>query len=112
MKFSIYNISLLFTILVDCSYFEVSEGKRPSEQERVALWHKNGNTWPPKWQDESPKRQAFLDARDRDLQTLPGSLERWENYMQYTQSRMVPHFTEKGFTFNLYYYILVKNRTQ
>jgi hypothetical protein len=28
---------------------------------------------------------------------IPGANERWENYMQYTQSQLVPRFTERGF---------------
>ncbi len=38
-----------------------------------------------------------MRLRDEELQLLPGANERWENYMQYTQSRMVPRFTEVGF---------------
>ena len=33
---------------------------RPTENERVRLWHEAGNTWPPKWQEESPKRRQFM----------------------------------------------------
>ena len=51
------------------------------------------------WQ---PETDAMKDMRLREieLQHLPGANERWENYMQYlqyTQSRMVPRFTEKDF---------------
>jgi hypothetical protein len=38
-----------------------------------------------------------MAKREEELQMLSGANERWENYMQYTQSRMVPRFTEKGF---------------
>ena len=71
---------------------------RVSEDERVRLWHQNGNTWPPKWpSNESPERQYRMSLRDRELQLIPGTNERWENYVQYTQSRLVPRFTEVGF---------------
>lgn len=92
------SLKVIFPSFVTCLlFFTATILARPTEQERVALWHKNGNTWPPTWQEESPKRKEFMDNRDLELQQLPGSLERWENYMQYTQSRMVPHFTERGF---------------
>eukprot|EP00349_Pseudokeronopsis_sp_Brazil_P008572 CAMPEP_0202963618 /NCGR_PEP_ID=MMETSP1396-20130829/7635_1 /ASSEMBLY_ACC=CAM_ASM_000872 /TAXON_ID= /ORGANISM="Pseudokeronopsis sp., Strain Brazil" /LENGTH=313 /DNA_ID=CAMNT_0049684997 /DNA_START=230 /DNA_END=1171 /DNA_ORIENTATION=+ len=38
-----------------------------------------------------------MKRREEELLLLPGANERWENFMQYTQSRMVPRFTEKGF---------------
>ena len=41
--------------------------------------------------------KEHMRQREIELQHLPGANERWENYMQYTQSRMVPRFTEKGF---------------
>eukprot|EP01036_Dinobryon_divergens_P035101 gene35101-45437_t len=41
--------------------------------------------------------KEHMKQREIELQHLPGANERWENYMQYTQSRMVPRFTEKGF---------------
>ena len=56
-----------------------------------------GNVWPPNWQEESSAFKAAMEEREKELGKLTGGLERWENYMQYTQSRMVPHFTEKGF---------------
>ena len=51
---------------------------RPTENERVKLWHEAGNTWPPNWQDESPKRREFLVSKQhynigcvsRELYTL------------------------------------------
>ena len=70
---------------------------RPSENERVALWHQRGNTWPPKWQNESEKFKAAMDFRETELMKIPGYRERWENFMQFTAGRMVPHFTEFGF---------------
>ena len=91
------HMALIFLVVVVSSMLLVIVTSRPTEQERVRLWHDNGNTWPPTWQEESEKRKAFMHQRDLELQQIPGSLERWENYMQYTQSRMVPHFTERGF---------------
>ena len=38
-----------------------------------------------------------MAQREVELLMLTGADERWENYMQYTQSRMVPRFTELGF---------------
>lgn len=71
---------------------------RLTENERVDAWRADpANTWPPTWQNES---QAFKDAmafRESELMMLPGSRERWENFMQFTQSRLIPRFTAVGF---------------
>jgi len=77
---------------------------RPTEQERIQLWHEAGNSWPPTWQHESARRREFMvrhieaneiheqyvyeyvnmlqDKREEELQLLPGKRERWENYCQ------------------------------
>jgi len=70
---------------------------RPTEQERVELWYKNGNTWPPKWQEESDAFKAAMDIREQEIMSIGGADERWENWMQFTSGRMVPHYTEFGF---------------
>lgn len=71
---------------------------RPTESERVQLWHERGNTWPPNWQKESPAYAEAMRLREEELNNdIKGTDERWENYMQYTQSRMVQNFTEFGF---------------
>jgi hypothetical protein len=71
---------------------------RPSEQERVELWHQSGNTWPPTtWQPETPRMRKAMAAREQEIMALTGSDERWENWIQYTQSRLVPKFTSMGF---------------
>ena len=71
--------------------------ERPSEQERVALWHRNGNTWPPTWQDETAEYKRVMEARELEIMQIPGANERWENWMQFTQGRLVPKFTTHGF---------------
>ena len=38
-----------------------------------------------------------MEKRERLIMAIPGADERWENWMQYTQARLVPTFTEKGF---------------
>lgn len=38
-----------------------------------------------------------MKKREEELMLLPAANERWENFMQYTQSRLVPRFTEVGF---------------
>lgn len=70
---------------------------RPTEQERVELWYQAGNTWPPNWQAESESFKEAMRKREEELLMIPGANERWENFMQFTQSRLVPRFTEKGF---------------
>ncbi len=70
---------------------------RLSEQERVEQWYARGNTWPPHWQPETPEYSAAMAAREEEIMQLTGSDERWENWMQYTQGRMLPKFTPVGF---------------
>lgn len=38
-----------------------------------------------------------MEFREREIMSLTGSDERWENWMQYVQSRMMPRLTQKGF---------------
>lgn len=71
---------------------------RLSEDERVAAWYARNNTWPPSWNPKASDEFKYrMSLRDRELQLLPGANERWENYVQYTQSLMVPWFTPLGF---------------
>jgi len=85
---------LLASIIVWCCSAE-----RLSENERVKQWIEKYGThgWPPAWQPESELMKEHMTRREIELQHIPGANERWENYMQYTQSRMVPRFTEVGF---------------
>ena len=53
----------------------------------MAQWKERGNVWPPNWQEETPAFKANMVKREKELELITGSLERWENYMQYTQSR-------------------------
>ena len=85
-----------FQLILLCFFINELNG-RPTEEERVALWYERGNTWPPKWQNESEKFTAAMDFREKEIMRIPGYRERWENFMQLTAVRMVPHFTEFGF---------------
>lgn len=66
------------------------------EDERVRLWHER-NTWPPQWQPESDAYRTAMEAREQEIMSLTGADERWENWMQFVQGRMLPKFTENGF---------------
>lgn len=66
------------------------------EHERVRRW-KMRNTWPPNWQPDSDSYKAVMDAREAEIMQLTGADERWENWMQFVQGRMLPRFTERGF---------------
>jgi len=71
---------------------------RPTEPERVKLWYEAGNTWPPKWHVETPEYAEAMRIREQELHNdIKGTDERWENYMQYTQGRMVHNLTQYGF---------------
>ena len=82
--------------------------ERPTEQERVALWYKNGNMWPPSWQDETDEYKQVMAAREIEIMQLSGSNERWENWMQFTQGRLVPKFTTNGFEISVWDNLLNK----
>ncbi len=70
---------------------------RPSEEERVRMWFQSNNTWPPQWQPETPAFKEAMRKREEELLMIPGANERWENFMQFTQSRLVPRYTPVGF---------------
>lgn len=73
-----------------------SSKSRPTEEERVRLWHEK-NVWPPKWQEDTPEYIEVMEQREREIMQIPGADERWENWMQYVQGRMLPRFTHQGF---------------
>lgn len=87
---------MLFQIIFALSFLANFVAARPTENERVELWHQH-HTWPPNWQSESPGYRALMEEREREIMSLTGADERWENWMQFIQSRLVPSFTEKGF---------------
>lgn len=84
----------LFILIVILQLVVAQE--RLSEPERVAQWHAR-NTWPPQWQPEHASYTAVMEQREVELMQLTGADERWENWMQFTQGRMLPRFTELGF---------------
>jgi len=71
-------------------------GRRLSESERVEYFRTH-HTWPPTWQNESDGYRALMEQREREIMEIPGSDERWENWMQFVSGRMVPSFTPNGF---------------
>ena len=86
----------LFVILLHFVLY--CSSKRLSEPERVQEWHnKNGNTWPPLWQNETLEYKQVMADREEEIMQIPGANERWENWMQFTQGRLVPKFTTHGF---------------
>lgn len=87
----------MFVFVLLCACILLCDA-RPSEADRVKLWKQNKkNTWPPTWQKETDRFKAAMEFREKELLMLPGLNERWENYMQFTQSRLVPRFTTHGF---------------
>lgn len=94
---AIVSICLLFFVL-ELLHAQSDPRYRPSEAERVEQWHAEGNVWPPEWQEESEGMQRLMAHREVEVQTqIFGGDERWENWLQLTQSRLVPKFTEVGF---------------
>jgi len=88
----------MLKIIIALVIIELAAGlRRATEEERVQDWFDSNNTWPPRWQDESPAFREAMQRRETELMLLPGAEERWQNFMQYTQSRLVPRFTERGF---------------
>lgn len=87
---------MLFKVLLVVSVWVISIANGIPEDERIRRWHLK-NTWPPQWQPESDSYRAVMEAREAEIMQLTGADERWENWMQYTQARMLPKFTAKGF---------------
>jgi hypothetical protein len=86
--------TLLSVLLFSCATFLTAQ---ISEQQRIQNWHDKGNVWPPNWQPESKAWKDLMEVREKEILTLVGVNERWENFMQLTQSRMLPALTRKGF---------------
>eukprot|EP01038_Epipyxis_sp_PR26KG_P011470 gene11470-15363_t len=89
----VFRYALFAVILTQFTSIE----SRPTEEERVRQWYAKGNTWPPQWQSEAESYNAAMRAREEEIMRIPGSNERWENWVQHTQALMVPKFTELGF---------------
>ena len=85
----------MLTVLV-LSSLSISAIARLTEAERVAKWQQH-HTWPPTWQPETDGWRKLMEEREKEIQELPGADERWENWLQYTQSRYVKTFTQDGF---------------
>jgi hypothetical protein len=97
-KMVAYRVLLVVIYIVFLlGFVDQSFANRPTEDERVRLWHANGNTWPPTWHPESEAYKKAMDIREKEIMAIPGADERWENWMQFTQGRMLPKFTENGF---------------
>jgi hypothetical protein len=88
------RLTFVVVLLCACVTFLTAQ---VSEQQRIQNWHDKGNVWPPNWQPESQAKKAILNSREKEILTLTGINERWENFMQLTQSRMLPSLSRKGF---------------
>lgn len=93
-QYPIMELLVLFVLL--CLGVVQSKKPRPSEDERVELWKKT-NTWPPTWQPETRQYKLAMQKREEEIMSLTGADERWENWLQFTQARLVPKFTSEGF---------------
>lgn len=51
-----------------------------SESERVEVFREK-HVWPPQWQEENEGYTELMRDREKELMQLPGSHERWENWM-------------------------------
>lgn len=91
------KIGTKFLVLFAICLLAIRIHGKLSENERAQAWFDVGNSWPPHWQPESARFQEAMDFREADIMLIPGREERWANFLQYTQARMVPRFTETGF---------------
>lgn len=89
------SCSAILLLLVALSVAHAA--RAPTEEERVKLWHQAKNVWPPNWQEESEGIKKLYDEREKEIMSMTGADERWENWLQFTQSRLVPKFTPMGF---------------
>lgn len=90
-------MSVLLCLIACLVVVTVVSYRAPTEGERVEEWHAAGNTWPPQWQDETVIMKENMRLREEEIMRLEGGDERWENWLQFTQSRLVPKFTPMGF---------------
>lgn len=65
-------------------------------QERVALW-RTKHSWPPRWQEETAPFRELMEFREQEIMNLTGADERWENWNQFVQGRLVPTFSDTGY---------------
>lgn len=72
---------------------------RATESERVEEWNHLYGQWPTDWmlERENPAYTKMFDDREVEINQLTGSDERWENWLQHTQARVMPTFTPLGF---------------
>jgi len=89
--------SLLPSLLLLSLPSAVSYQGSLSEPERVEQWIRLYGQWPYSWQQESDELKRHHEAREAEIMAIPGADERWENWMQYIQHKMVPTFTDRGF---------------
>ncbi len=80
-------VLLIAVAALSVQFFSITLA-RPTEQERVQLWHEK-HTWPPTWHDESQGYRELMENREREIMALTGSYERWENWMQFVQSLFI-----------------------
>ena len=70
------KLIIVFVYLV--SY--ASAGARLSENDRIEQWRQK-HVWPPQWQEETEGYKALQRSREAEIMQIPGSNERWENWM-------------------------------
>eukprot|EP01038_Epipyxis_sp_PR26KG_P007834 gene7834-10640_t len=97
MFVSIITTISLFAIIISNIEAVGENGRFETEEERVANWYAKGNQWPPKWRPESEAFKKNMEKREKEIMSIPAADERWENWVQFTSSRMVPSFTPTGF---------------
>jgi len=65
---------------------------------KIPVWEVwNGEPWKPTFQEEHPSYRSAMEQREREIMELQGQDERWTNWVDFTQQRMLPTFTELGF---------------
>lgn len=90
MNFILFLVTFLLSVSLTYSY------NRGNENERVAHFFET-KTWPPSVVKHSESFDNVMKKRERDIMMLPGSRERWENFMQYTQGLITKRITPQGF---------------
>lgn len=90
---SISPIFLLFLLayITNISSFYLNE------TQRVIDFYNSGKQWPPNLYKHSKKFDENMRIRQEKINKIPSKYERWTNYIQYTQSLILPRFTKQGF---------------
>jgi hypothetical protein len=91
---------MLSTLSIILSFVLIVATYAITESDRIKIWEERYGEWPPTevLARENKAYTDMLSMREFEIMSqIRGSDERWENWMQHTQGRLVKNFTKMGF---------------